>query len=145
MSAFCSLSANPPLILVCVDLVSNTLPAIRASGEFTVNFLADGSEETARRFASKSTEKFSDLRCQQPLSGKGGPVLTDVCSAYLACTAIEELRGGDHAVFVGRVEEAMVVPGTSTLLYGQHTFGHWPLSAGEECASAVQSDSVSAA
>src|SRR5689334_9324929 len=37
VNAFCSVSLNPPLILICVDLTSNTLPLIRESQTFVVN------------------------------------------------------------------------------------------------------------
>src|SRR5690606_2211908 len=52
-NAVCSVSADPPLILVCVDKKSQTLPYLQESGTFVVNFLAAGRAELSNRFASK--------------------------------------------------------------------------------------------
>src|SRR5215470_1017226 len=57
-TAVSSVSAEPPLLLVCVDLESRTLPALRAGGRFVVNFLREGRSELARVFASKAEDKF---------------------------------------------------------------------------------------
>ena len=54
VSAFCPVSLEPPLVLVCIDKRSNTLPALQESGGFTVNFLAGGREHLAVLYASKS-------------------------------------------------------------------------------------------
>ena len=48
VNAFCSVSLNPPLVLVCVDLTSATLPVIRESGVFAVNILTDKQEYLSR-------------------------------------------------------------------------------------------------
>src|SRR4051812_36577574 len=75
VSAFCSVSSSPPLVLACVDLTSNTLPAIRQSGAFTVNVLASDCERIALAFASKGSSKFDELDWRGPHWGVGGPVL----------------------------------------------------------------------
>src|SRR3989440_8045725 len=66
LSAFCAVSLDPPLVLVCVDKGSNTLPALRESGGFTVNFLAGGREHLAVLYASKAEEKFDDIAWRRP-------------------------------------------------------------------------------
>ena len=58
VNAFCSVSLNPPLVLVCVDLTSATLPVIRESGVFAVNILTDKQEHLSRCFATPSRERF---------------------------------------------------------------------------------------
>src|SRR5437667_64798 len=45
VNAFCSVSLDPPLVLVCIDLISHTLPAIRESGSFAVNILTDAQND----------------------------------------------------------------------------------------------------
>jgi flavin reductase (DIM6/NTAB) family NADH-FMN oxidoreductase RutF len=54
VNAFCSVSLNPPLVLVCVDLQSSALVLIRESGTFAVNMLTEQQEELSRCFAIKS-------------------------------------------------------------------------------------------
>ncbi|MBV9690770.1 MAG: flavin reductase family protein [Ktedonobacteraceae bacterium] len=39
VNAFCSVSLHPPLVLICIDLSSTTLPIIRRSGAFAVNIV----------------------------------------------------------------------------------------------------------
>ena len=53
VSAFNEVSLDPPLVLVCADRSSNTLPVIRAGGVFAVNVLARDQEALSNRFASK--------------------------------------------------------------------------------------------
>ena len=66
LSAFCPVSLDPPLVLVCIDKGSNTLPALRESGGFTVNFLAGGREHLAVLYASKAEEKFQGIAWRRP-------------------------------------------------------------------------------
>ena len=75
-NAFSSLSLDPPLVLVCFDNASRTLPVVQEAGRFAVNVLRAGQEELASVFASKrvQAEKF-DAACH---SEQGGvPVLDD--------------------------------------------------------------------
>src|SRR5207244_7390775 len=57
-TAVSSVSADPPLLLVCVDVESRTLVALRRSRRFVVNFMRQGRGELSRLFASKSDSKF---------------------------------------------------------------------------------------
>src|SRR2546423_12069348 len=52
-NAVCSVSAEPPLLLVCVDTRSQTLPALQCSGRFVVNYLLAERDGLANLFASK--------------------------------------------------------------------------------------------
>jgi flavin reductase (DIM6/NTAB) family NADH-FMN oxidoreductase RutF len=121
VSAFCSVSAEPPLVLVCVDLESNTLPAIRGAGGFTVNVLAAGSEPLALHFASKAEDKFAAIEWQ-PGPSPGGPILARHSVAHLVCAVEREVPGGDHAVFIGRVLEMDLVEDRHSLVYHRRVF-----------------------
>lgn len=123
ISAFCSVSREPPLILICVDRGSATLPAIQVSEKFTVNFLSEGREPLARSFATKEPDKFAGLSWRHPeeLPG-GGPVLHEDTVAHLACVVDQAVEAGDHWVFIGRVIEAAVEEGARSLLYHRRNF-----------------------
>src|SRR2546421_902047 len=54
LSAFCAVSLDPPLVLVCIDRTSKTLPALLEAGGFTVNFLAGGRGHPAVLYAAKT-------------------------------------------------------------------------------------------
>src|SRR5919206_4658402 len=70
-NAVCSVSADPPLMLVCVDKHSNTLPALRQSKRFVVNYLAAGRGELSNLFASKEPDKIA--RVAWPAGPHGMP------------------------------------------------------------------------
>jgi flavin reductase (DIM6/NTAB) family NADH-FMN oxidoreductase RutF len=123
ISAFCSVSRTPPLILICVDKGSSTLPAIRHSEKFTVNFLSEGREVVAKNFATKDPDKFAD-QTWRPSAGLpgGGPILHEDTVAYLVCTVHKEVEAGDHWVFIGEVIEAGVEEEARSLLYHRRNF-----------------------
>lgn len=106
VSAFCSVSVEPPLVLVCVDAGSNTLPAILDSSAFTINILAAGRESLARVFASKGEGKFDGVEwIRSQALDHAGPILHNDVAAYLICSLEQTVEAGDHHVLIGRVAE----------------------------------------
>ena len=79
VSAVSSLSLDPPMLLVCLHSASGTQEAVRRSGRFAVNILAEDQGELAGRFAKPgATDKFDGVavrtgRTGVPLLGGGGP------------------------------------------------------------------------
>ena len=122
VSAFCSVSLRPPMVLVCVDRSSNTLPAIEHSKGFTVNVLAGGREELARVFASKRDDKFAGVSWRPADPPEMGAILHEDMAAFLACTVAHSIEAGDHWVFIGEVVEAQQVDEAVHLLYHRRTF-----------------------
>jgi flavin reductase (DIM6/NTAB) family NADH-FMN oxidoreductase RutF len=125
VSAFCAVSLDPPLVLVCIDKDSNTLKAIELSGGFTVNLLAAGREDIARAFATKDSEKFSTVRWERVQTREAGPVLMDDCVSFAACTLHDSIEAGDHWILVGRVEDGAINSDREPLVYGQRRFAAW--------------------
>ncbi len=103
VSAFCSVSLDPPQILVCVDHKSQSYPALRDGGHFAVNFLGDGHEEISRRFATTRLDKFDGVAHR--LSGHGVPLIEGAL-AQLECRAVSRHVEGDHTILIGLVEDA---------------------------------------
>ena len=120
-SAVCSVSASPPLLLVCVDKQSRTLDAIRSSGAFVANILAAGAEELSQRFASKAHDKFAGVVWEPAGSAGGAPILVDDVEAYAECLVAQIVDAGDHYVIIGSVEGGGV-KAKDPLLYFQ---GHY--------------------
>src|SRR2546423_12478143 len=83
VNSFCSVSLDPPLVLVCVDLTSNTLSYIRESGVFAVNILTDQQEDFSRCFATSSEERYAYF-CHASFheAATGSPIL-DGALAFL--------------------------------------------------------------
>jgi flavin reductase (DIM6/NTAB) family NADH-FMN oxidoreductase RutF len=122
VSAFCPVSLDPPLVLACVDRTSNTLPAIRASGFYTINILQAGRQELARLMATKAADKFQALAwVPAPVAG-AGPVLAEEAAAYACCAVQGELAAGDHLIFIGRVLAGGVYEGRTPLVYHRRAF-----------------------
>jgi flavin reductase (NADH) len=101
-NAVTSVSADPPILLVCVDLNSRTLPALLHTRRFVVNFMRDDCEELCRLFASKADDKFERVAWTPGLGGV--PILHEGAIAHAECSTLEELEIGDHVVVTGLVE-----------------------------------------
>jgi len=101
-NAVTSVSLVPPILLVCLDLSSRTLPAVRHSGRFVVNFMSANCEAVCRKFASKDDDKFDHVRWER--GREGVPVLVGHAVAFAECLVRDDLEVGDHAVLTGLVE-----------------------------------------
>ena len=104
VSSFTSLSLSPPLVLICVDTASHTLPLFRESKIFAVNFLTAKQVHLSRCFAMPVKERFEHF-CHVPyhMAATGAPILDDVL-AFVDTRLVAEYPGGDHIIFVGEVE-----------------------------------------
>jgi flavin reductase (DIM6/NTAB) family NADH-FMN oxidoreductase RutF len=105
VSDFAGVSLDPPLVLVCADKKSNTLPLIESGRNFALNLLAAGQEALSNLFASKQHEwtRFDGLVCER---GPTGAPLIPGALASLDCRVVAMHDAGDHVIVVGRVEEA---------------------------------------
>jgi flavin reductase (DIM6/NTAB) family NADH-FMN oxidoreductase RutF len=103
-NAVTSLWLDPPLVIVCFDLGSITLQAIRGHGAFVVNVLAAPQQHLSRNFARRGLAAAWD-GVQHRRGPTGSPRLEDVL-AVLECTVEHALPGGDHEIIVGRVRHA---------------------------------------
>jgi flavin reductase (DIM6/NTAB) family NADH-FMN oxidoreductase RutF len=101
-NAVTSVSADPPILLICVDRESRTLPALLHTKRFVVNFMRDDHAEICELFASKADDKFSQVPWTAGLGGV--PVLHAGAVAHAECITLEELEIGDHVVVTGLVE-----------------------------------------
>ena len=105
-SAVTSLSLDPPLVLVCFDLGSLTLRAIRGHGAFVVNVLAAPQAHLSANFARRGLAAAWEGVRHSP-GPTGSPRLEGVL-AMLECTVEHSLPGGDHEIVVGRVQHVEV-------------------------------------
>lgn len=117
VSAFCSLSLDPPLVLVSLSCASNLLAMIRTTGRFGINVLEHGQQALATRFARNGDDRFAGVAWSVDhdlprIHGAG---------SWIACRLEDLLDGGDHAIVVGLAEHAEQ-DARQPLLYQQATF-----------------------
>ena len=101
-NAFSSLSLDPPLILVCIDKKSYSVPFFKKENPFVVNILSEEQEEDCWVFAKKGTDKFA--QAAYDLSEDGVPILKENLST-IVCQVHEVLEGGDHIIVTGLVKD----------------------------------------
>lgn len=102
-TAVSTLSLVPPMVLVCLDRSSRTLPRLLEAGHFTVNVMGSSPQaiELSRHFASKAVDKFSGVSLRPETTGS--PVVEGVL-AWFDCELTRVVEGGDHAILLGAVK-----------------------------------------
>ncbi|MCO5100562.1 MAG: flavin reductase family protein [Burkholderiaceae bacterium] len=113
VNSYTSLSLDPPLVLWALGSRSASLRVFEAATHFAINILAEDQAWLSRRFATKSRDKFHGLGIR---AGIEGVPLLDGCSAHIECRMHSAQPGGDHLLFVGKVERVDVLS-RSPLLY----------------------------
>ncbi|HEY3257471.1 MAG TPA: flavin reductase family protein [Gemmatimonadaceae bacterium] len=114
VSAFCSLSLDPPLILCCVDRSASMYDSLASATGFIVNILSERQEPLARRFSGPDPNRFDGIGYSRGLNGI--TILDDVLG-YLECRRVATHHGGDHSIYVGEVEAANASEGRPLLYY----------------------------
>lgn len=106
ISAFSSLSLQPPLVLFCIGNRSVNLAAWLEAGQFSVNVLAEGQAALSESFASAREDKFAGV----PGSiGSNGCFRLEGALVTLECRRVAVHQTGDHYIIIGHVDH--VVPG----------------------------------
>ena len=103
VSAFMSLSLDPPLVLVSLSGGARTAHAVRDSAAFAVHVVGDRHQEIAMRFAAgNGVNKFDEI--SHRVNKRGVPVLDgfDIC---IECYLYAAYPGGDHVIYLGLVED----------------------------------------
>ena len=100
-NAFCSVSLEPLLVLVCVDKLARGHERVEQAGAFAISILSDRQEFLAERFAGRApliNARFDGAPYRQAVTG--APIL-EGSAAWLDCRLWATYDGGDHSIFVG--------------------------------------------
>jgi flavin reductase (DIM6/NTAB) family NADH-FMN oxidoreductase RutF len=108
VSAFCSVSLEPPLILVCIDKLTGSHQAFEESDSFVVNVLREDQQHYSDQFASQLPDKFDGIDFTE--NGSGIPVLKNAL-VNLECRLVNSHANGDHTIFVGEILKSHVSDG----------------------------------
>jgi flavin reductase len=123
VSAMCSVSAAPPLLLVCINRRSPVPAAVAESGAFCVNVLAAHQAHIADTFAGRPRAGAPwDFGCADWHAGiNGTPRLPDAVASF-CCRLDAQRQFGSHVVLFGLVVDATSVGG-EPLLYCRREYG----------------------
>ena len=114
VSAFCSVSLEPPLVLICIEHTASIYGSLDKATHFTVNILSEGQEAIARRFAERGANRFSGIGFTP---GQNGMAIIDDVLGYVECEVLSRHQAGDHDIIVGTVDAAIANEGKPLLYY----------------------------
>ena len=103
VTAFSSLSAEPPLVLFCIHKQTYSHYAFFERQAFVVSILSEEQEEISRQFADPSEEKF--VRVDLVDTEIGLPGIANSL-ALLECRVVDHHDGGDHTIVIGEIDHA---------------------------------------
>jgi flavin reductase (DIM6/NTAB) family NADH-FMN oxidoreductase RutF len=122
VTAFCPLSLDPPLVLVCIDRQQQSHRLLETAAGWVVNLLSRDQEFLAEQFAGRAPladSRFS--RLPHHLGPLGIPRL-DGCLAWIDCRPWARYEGGDHSIFVGQVVTLDLGPANDPLIYFERQY-----------------------
>ena len=104
VNSFNSVSLDPPLIVWSVRTNATSFPVYSKTKRFVVNILSEEQVDVSNRFAKSGPGRFEGIAITP---GIDGLPLIDGCSAYLECSTEATYPGGDHLLFLGRVDRIL--------------------------------------
>jgi len=120
VSAFASVSLEPPLVLFCAEKVARFHDAVLAAGAWAVSILGEDAEKTARWLATRGRPLDGQLDgVAHHLGPVTGAPLLDGALATLECRTAAVHDAGDHSIIVGRVAAVEGPPGPPARAPGQ--------------------------
>ena len=114
VSAFCSVSLDPPLILVCIDKNTGSHHALAQTDSFVVNILSENQQYISDRFASYLPDKFEAV--EYSLGIDNVPILEGAL-ANMECRLVNSHDNGDHTIFVGQIERTTINDGNPLVYF----------------------------
>jgi flavin reductase ActVB len=125
VSACCSVSMDPLLLLVSLGQDTASAHAIRANQRFGVSVLGESLIDVARFGAARGAPKFVHEYCHTDERRSETPVVASAL-AHVDCAVDQEVPAGDHVIYIGRVQNVVLSDGERPLVYygrGYHQLG----------------------
>lgn len=119
VSACCSVSLDPALLLISVGKHTTTAVGIRSDSRFGVSVLGERLLDVAHFGSAKRAPKFVTSFClssDQLAEQSRSPVLEGGL-AHVDCQVLREIEAGDHVIFLGEVENVLLFEGDMPLVY----------------------------
>jgi len=120
INSFASVSAAPPLVLICIDYRCSALADFRSNSWFAVNILTEAQQDLSVRFAESQGDRFAGVSWRE---GETGAPLLEGCLAALECCVSQVVEAGDHAIFLAEVVRGEWLEDGRPLLYFASSYG----------------------
>ncbi|MDT7891898.1 MAG: flavin reductase family protein [Thermoproteota archaeon] len=116
VSAFTSISLDPPLVMVSISKQSSIHNIMLESEFFTINFLAEDQKIVSDIFSGRVKVKDRFEAVEYFFDKTGCPIIKGV-RAYIECKKYSIYDGGDHSIFLGEVINAKKLSDKNPLIY----------------------------
>jgi len=120
VTAVTSLSAEPPMLLACLNRSGQTYKIIEQSRVMCVNILSVTQTELAAHFAKPSDHKFQ--HCDWTEAVTGAPVINNAAVSF-DCRVKDIVEAGTHGIVIGEILDITVSEKTDCLIYGNGQYG----------------------
>jgi flavin reductase (DIM6/NTAB) family NADH-FMN oxidoreductase RutF len=114
VSAFCSVSLEPPLVLVCIGHDATMHGLMSKVEHIGISILSTAQEALSRRFADPETDRFDGVGY---VRGEHGVALLDDALVHFECNVTARHEAGDHTIIICAVERATPFEGRPLLYY----------------------------
>lgn len=116
VSAFCSLSLRPSLVLISIDHAASMHELLLTHPAIGISILSSEQETYSRRFAADEDDRFDGIPVCR---GENGTVLLNDALAHLECRLLQHHDAGDHTIFIAEIDrgQARVVEAQPLLYY----------------------------
>lgn len=123
VSAMCSLSADPPSLLVCINRQSRAMATLRRNGVFCVNVLSTKQVDVARMFGGQARQGGVDRFAEVPWHrlATGAPAFSEALAVF-DCRIAQGMPFGSHDILIGMIAESLVRDG-QPLVYSNRSYG----------------------
>src|SRR5918911_5537089 len=108
VSAFCSVSLEPPLVLACIGHEASMHGLMMQAEHIGISVLSTAQEALSRRFADPETDRFDGVGYSR---GEHGVALLDDALVHLECDVTARHEAGDHTILLCAVERAEAFDG----------------------------------
>ena len=116
-SAFCSVSLEPPLVLVCINHRNKTHGYLQEQRAFGVHILGSDMDELSDRCAGFRGEAGHWLSDVPHFTATTGAPILEGTLAWMDCSLWQAYEGGDHTIYVGEIQAGGTAEGEPLLWF----------------------------
>lgn len=116
VTAFTSVSVNPPQVLVCINDSAESGAGIQESQSFAVNILNADQQDLSNQFAGGTSQQQRFENTDWKAGMTGAPILNNTLMS-LDCKVVEKVLAGTHWIIIGEVQDCVCRSGEPLLYY----------------------------